>query len=95
MKINNKSLEFVNWSVRNKPLPISFCALDSDKKLSPLEYQTYKLSTNPKDKKSAVYNLVVKYYKVGTLEEWLQFMEAIVQVIKGQDIQNGDAAYSL
>eukprot|EP00957_Ditylum_brightwellii_P012941 977839-Ditylum_brightwellii.AAC.1 len=42
-----------------------------------------------------VYNLVVNYYKVGTPEEWLQFMEAITQVIKGQDIQDGDAAYSL
>eukprot|EP00957_Ditylum_brightwellii_P037590 2843292-Ditylum_brightwellii.AAC.1 len=69
--------------------------LDSDKKLSPLDYQTYKLRTNLKGKKSAVYNLVVKYYNVGTPEEWLQFMEAIVQVIKGQDIQDGDAVSPL
>eukprot|EP00957_Ditylum_brightwellii_P006357 482115-Ditylum_brightwellii.AAC.1 len=55
----------------------------------------YKLHTNPKDEKSAVYNLVVKYYEVRTPEEWLQFMGAITQVIKGQDIQDGDAAYSL
>eukprot|EP00957_Ditylum_brightwellii_P151412 11530992-Ditylum_brightwellii.AAC.1 len=67
----------------------------SDKKLSPSDYQTYKLRTNPKDKKSAVYNLVVKYYKVGTPEEWLQFMEAIAQVIKSQDIPDGNVAYSL
>eukprot|EP00957_Ditylum_brightwellii_P210704 15365279-Ditylum_brightwellii.AAC.1 len=39
----------------------------------------YKLRTNPKVKKSDVYNLVVKYYAVGTPEEWLQFMEAIAQ----------------
>eukprot|EP00957_Ditylum_brightwellii_P065104 4938142-Ditylum_brightwellii.AAC.1 len=69
--------------------------LDSDKKLSPLDYQTYKLRTNPKDERSAVYNLVVKYYEVGTPEEWLQCVEAITQVIKGQDIQDRDAAYSL
>eukprot|EP00957_Ditylum_brightwellii_P031752 2408074-Ditylum_brightwellii.AAC.1 len=68
---------------------------DSEKKLSPLDYQTYKLRTNPKDEKLAVCNLVVKYHKVGTPEEWLEFMEAIVQVIKGQDIQDGDAVYSL
>eukprot|EP00957_Ditylum_brightwellii_P114432 8724457-Ditylum_brightwellii.AAC.1 len=49
------------------------------KKLSPLNYQTYKLRTNPKDEKSVVYNLVVKYYEVGTPEEWLQFMDAIMQ----------------
>eukprot|EP00957_Ditylum_brightwellii_P030250 2290290-Ditylum_brightwellii.AAC.1 len=69
--------------------------LDNEKKLSPLDYQTYKLRTNLKDKKLAVNSLVVKYYKVGTPEEWLQFMEAITQVITGQGIQDGDAAYSL
>eukprot|EP00957_Ditylum_brightwellii_P005189 396110-Ditylum_brightwellii.AAC.1 len=95
MKINAKSLEFANHSVGNKPLPIPFHMPDSDKKLSPLDYQTYKLRTNPKDRKPAVYNFVVKYYKVRTPEEWLQFMEAIAQVIKGQDIYNGDAVYSL
>eukprot|EP00957_Ditylum_brightwellii_P141910 10810998-Ditylum_brightwellii.AAC.1 len=54
-------------------------SLDNNKKLSPLDYQIYKLRTNPKDKKSAMYHLVVKYYKVGTPEEWLQFMDAIAQ----------------
>eukprot|EP00957_Ditylum_brightwellii_P123143 9389417-Ditylum_brightwellii.AAC.1 len=69
MKIDNKSLKFANQNIRNKPLPIRFYVSDSEKKLSPLDYQTYKLWTNPKDKKSAVYNLMVKYYKVGTPEE--------------------------
>eukprot|EP00957_Ditylum_brightwellii_P062956 4777983-Ditylum_brightwellii.AAC.1 len=32
---------------------------------------------------------------MGTPEEWLQFMEAITQIIKGQGIQDRDAAYSL
>eukprot|EP00957_Ditylum_brightwellii_P092022 7005714-Ditylum_brightwellii.AAC.1 len=95
MKIDNKSLEFANQNIGNKPSPIPFSVPDSEKKLSPLDYQTYKLRTNPKDKKLTVYSLVVKYYKVGTSEEWLQFMEAIVHVIKGQDIQDGDAVYLL
>eukprot|EP00957_Ditylum_brightwellii_P173304 13193811-Ditylum_brightwellii.AAC.1 len=77
MKINNKILEFMDQNIGNKPPPITFYMLDSEKKLSPLDYQTYKLRTNSKDKKPMVYNLVVKYYKVGTPEEWLQFMEAI------------------
>ena len=93
MKIDHKSLEFANCNFRNKPLPIPFYVPDNEKKLSPSDYQTYKLWTNPKDKRSAVYNLVVKYYEVGAPEEWLQFMDAITQVIKGQDIQDGDAAY--
>eukprot|EP00957_Ditylum_brightwellii_P103366 7877128-Ditylum_brightwellii.AAC.1 len=79
MKVDHKGLKFVNQNVRNKPLPIPFYVLDNKKKLSPLDYQTYKLRTNPKDEKSTVYNLVVKYNKVGTPEEWLQFMEAITQ----------------
>eukprot|EP00957_Ditylum_brightwellii_P149215 11363538-Ditylum_brightwellii.AAC.1 len=95
MKIDHKSLKFANRNIRNKPPPIPFYVLDKEKKLSPLDYQTYKLQTNLKNKKSVVYNLVVKYYKVGNPEEWLQFMEAITQVIKGQDIQNRDAAYLL
>eukprot|EP00957_Ditylum_brightwellii_P082834 6297352-Ditylum_brightwellii.AAC.1 len=74
MKIDHKSLEFVNRNQRKKPPPI-----------------TYKLQINLKDKKSEVYNLVVKYYEVRTPEEWLQFKDTITQVIKGQDIQDRDA----
>ena len=54
MEIDAKSLEFANCSVRNKSLSIPIYVLDSDKKLSPLDKQTYNLRTNPKDKKSAV-----------------------------------------
>eukprot|EP00957_Ditylum_brightwellii_P080171 6097780-Ditylum_brightwellii.AAC.1 len=79
MKIDHKSLEFVNCNQGNKPPPILFYVPDNKKKLSPSDYQTYKLRTHPKDEKFAVYNLVVKYYKVGTSEEWLQFMDAIAQ----------------
>eukprot|EP00957_Ditylum_brightwellii_P192275 14636735-Ditylum_brightwellii.AAC.1 len=79
MKINKKSLEFANCNQGNKPPPILFYVADDAKKLTLSDYQTYKLCTNPKDEKSAVYNLVVKYYKVGTPEEWLQFMDAITQ----------------
>eukprot|EP00957_Ditylum_brightwellii_P114995 8771024-Ditylum_brightwellii.AAC.1 len=79
MKIDHKSLKFANRNQGNKPLPIPFYVPDNEKKLSPLEYQTYKLWTNPKDEKSVVYNLVVKYYEVETPEEWLQFMDAITQ----------------
>eukprot|EP00957_Ditylum_brightwellii_P066460 5045230-Ditylum_brightwellii.AAC.1 len=95
MKISDKSLEFANCNQGNKPLPIPFYSADDAKKLILSDYQTYKLCTNLKDEKSAMYNLVVKYYKAGTPEEWLQFIDAIMQVIKGQDIQDRDAAYLL
>eukprot|EP00957_Ditylum_brightwellii_P059768 4537682-Ditylum_brightwellii.AAC.1 len=95
MKINHKSLEFANYNQGNKPPPIPLYVPDNEKKLSLPDYQTYKLWTNPKYEKSAVYNLVVKYYEVGTPKEWLQFMDAIAQVIKRQDIQDRDAVYLL
>eukprot|EP00957_Ditylum_brightwellii_P177090 13490545-Ditylum_brightwellii.AAC.1 len=95
MKIDAKSLEFANHLVRNKPPSIPFYVPDSEKKLRPLDCQTYKLRTNPKDRKVAVYSLTVKYYNVGTPVEWLQFVNAIAQAIKGQDIKDGKAAYSL
>eukprot|EP00957_Ditylum_brightwellii_P105974 8083685-Ditylum_brightwellii.AAC.1 len=79
MKISKKSLKFANCNQGSRPLPIPFYMADDAKKLSPLDYQTYNLHTNPKDEKSAVYNLVVKYYEVGTPEEWLQFVDAITQ----------------
>eukprot|EP00957_Ditylum_brightwellii_P111796 8527132-Ditylum_brightwellii.AAC.1 len=65
MKIDAKSIEFANCLVENRPPLILFYVPGSDKKLSPLDYQTYKLRTNPKDEKLAVYSLTVKYYKVG------------------------------
>eukprot|EP00957_Ditylum_brightwellii_P082936 6305501-Ditylum_brightwellii.AAC.1 len=34
-------------------------------------------------------------HEVGTPEEWLQFIDMITQVIEGQGIQDGDAAYLL
>eukprot|EP00957_Ditylum_brightwellii_P064369 4885806-Ditylum_brightwellii.AAC.1 len=79
MKINTKSLEVANCLVGNRPPLILFYMLDSEKKLSHLDYQTYTLRTNLKGKKLAVYSLTVKYYKVGTPEEWLQFLNAIAQ----------------
>eukprot|EP00957_Ditylum_brightwellii_P123321 9403027-Ditylum_brightwellii.AAC.1 len=69
MIIREKSLKFANRNQGSKPPPIPFYVKDELKKLSPSDYQTYKLHTNSKDEKSVVYNLVVPYYKVGTPEE--------------------------
>eukprot|EP00957_Ditylum_brightwellii_P184456 14048931-Ditylum_brightwellii.AAC.1 len=63
MKKVHKSLKFANCNQGNKPLHILFYVPDNKKNLSLSDYQTYKLHINPKDEKSAVYNLVVKYYK--------------------------------
>eukprot|EP00957_Ditylum_brightwellii_P081186 6176301-Ditylum_brightwellii.AAC.1 len=71
MKIDHKSLKFANCNQGNKPLPFLFYMHGNKKKLSPLDYHTYKPQTKPNNNKTAIYNLVVKYYKVGTPEEWL------------------------
>eukprot|EP00957_Ditylum_brightwellii_P200896 15314127-Ditylum_brightwellii.AAC.1 len=74
MKINTRSLEFVNHSAGNRPPPIPFYMPEMKDNLSLSDYQ---------------------YYEVGTPEEWLQFINAISQVIKGQDIQDLEATYTL
>eukprot|EP00957_Ditylum_brightwellii_P122845 9367378-Ditylum_brightwellii.AAC.1 len=79
MKISEKSLEFAYRNQEGKLRQIPFYVKDSSKKLSLSDYQTYKLCTNRKDEKSVVYNLPVPYYKVGNLEEWLQFVDVITQ----------------
>eukprot|EP00957_Ditylum_brightwellii_P144795 11028660-Ditylum_brightwellii.AAC.1 len=79
MKISLKSLEFANCSVGNRPLPILFYILWKMEKLSPSNYQVYKLRTNPKDEKLTMHSLMVKYYKV----------------IKGRDIQELEVACAL
>eukprot|EP00957_Ditylum_brightwellii_P109594 8359061-Ditylum_brightwellii.AAC.1 len=78
MKISDKSLKFANRNQGGKPPPIPFYIKEA-KKLGPTDYQNYRLRTNPKDEKSAVYNLPVSYYKVGSPEEWLQFVDVIAQ----------------
>eukprot|EP00957_Ditylum_brightwellii_P097577 7431481-Ditylum_brightwellii.AAC.1 len=68
MKISKKSLKFAKRNQGIKPPPILLYSKDNSRKLSPLDYQNYKLRTNSKDEKSAVYNLVVPYYEVRTPE---------------------------
>eukprot|EP00957_Ditylum_brightwellii_P169640 12912039-Ditylum_brightwellii.AAC.1 len=92
MKIDPRSIQFANHSVGNRPPPILFYVLEKKEKLSPSNYHVYKLQTNPKDKKLVVCFLVVKYYTVGAPEEWLQFINAISQVIKCQGITDLEAA---
>eukprot|EP00957_Ditylum_brightwellii_P141245 10761248-Ditylum_brightwellii.AAC.1 len=74
MKINARSRKFANHSVKNRPPSILLYMLEKKEKLSPSDYQVYKLQTNPKDEKLIMYLLPVKCYEVGTPEEWLQLI---------------------
>eukprot|EP00957_Ditylum_brightwellii_P087724 6680356-Ditylum_brightwellii.AAC.1 len=93
MKINLRSLKVASHMARNRHQHIPLCLKEKKEKMSPSNYQVYKLCTNLKDKKSAVSLLTVGIYKVGVLEEWLHFTDAISQVVKGQDITDLDAVY--
>eukprot|EP00957_Ditylum_brightwellii_P053206 4034295-Ditylum_brightwellii.AAC.1 len=68
MKISKRGFKFANYLVENRPPLIPFYVSDKKEKLSPSDYQTYKMWINPKDKKSAVYLLMAKYYKVELLK---------------------------
>eukprot|EP00957_Ditylum_brightwellii_P090218 6871436-Ditylum_brightwellii.AAC.1 len=72
MKINTKCLEIMNYSVRNKSLPIPFYVLDTE----PFGLPYLQAEDQPKGQE-------VSGVKLGG------------KVIKGQDIQDGDGAYSL
>eukprot|EP00957_Ditylum_brightwellii_P126077 9611238-Ditylum_brightwellii.AAC.1 len=83
MKINLRSFEATDHMLGNRMVHISFYIMEKKTKLNPLDYQVYKLHTNQKDEKYAMYLLTVGIYEAGILEEWLQFLDTIKQVIKG------------
>eukprot|EP00957_Ditylum_brightwellii_P032828 2488721-Ditylum_brightwellii.AAC.1 len=55
MKIHLRSLKAANCMPGNKPLLIPFYVTEKQAKSSPLDYQSYKLHINPKDKKPAAF----------------------------------------
>eukprot|EP00957_Ditylum_brightwellii_P163093 12419122-Ditylum_brightwellii.AAC.1 len=61
MKISLMNIKRVNQTTANKLVPITFFMMKKGK-LSPSDYQVYKLSTNPKDMKSVLYLLAVGIY---------------------------------
>eukprot|EP00957_Ditylum_brightwellii_P043178 3271868-Ditylum_brightwellii.AAC.1 len=84
-----------NCMLTSRLAPIPFFVKEKKIKLSHVYYQIYKLYTNPRNEKSVVYLLTLGIYKVVTPEEWLQLMDENKQIIKGQDITDLDAAYTL
>eukprot|EP00957_Ditylum_brightwellii_P202656 15331174-Ditylum_brightwellii.AAC.1 len=79
----------------NRPLLAPIYVPEKIEKLSPSNYPVYKLHTNPKDKKSVVYLLIVGIYMAGTLSEWLQFIETIFLIMKRKDIKDSKAVHLL
>eukprot|EP00957_Ditylum_brightwellii_P193446 14730056-Ditylum_brightwellii.AAC.1 len=95
MKIDLKNLKRSNQTTANKLAPIHFFVARKNNKLIPLNYQAYTLYIDLDDEKSAAYLIMVRIYKVGTMKEWLQFMDVIEHGIKEQGIKDYEAAYML
>ena len=86
-----EAIELVN----TKRPPIKFKVEEgvTDKKLG--ESRTYKLCTQPKEEKSPVYSLRIEVFKLGSPKEWLIFKKQMKQVLKGQNVTDVDALYTL
>eukprot|EP00957_Ditylum_brightwellii_P028283 2136698-Ditylum_brightwellii.AAC.1 len=90
MKINLRSLDAAKHMLCIRLPSTLFFVAEKKAKLIPSVFQVYKLCINSKDKKHTVYLLIVRIYKVGAPKEWLQFMDTIKRVIKGQGITHFD-----
>ena len=54
-----------------------------------------KCRTNPSDATSTTYEIPMAYFKEGTPEEWLIFMDRLGRCITGQNATSGQAKFSL
>ena len=52
-------------------------------------YTTLKLRSNPAEENSPIYEIQVPYFKSGTCEQYLEFMDKIQAVIIGQNLTTG------
>ena len=59
------------------------------------KYATYKLRTNPANETSATNEIQVPYFKTGTPEQLLDFLEMVNQVIRGQALTDGASRFAL
>ena len=52
-------------------------------------YTTLKLHSNPAEENSPIYGIQVPYFKSGTCEQFLEFMDQVQAVIIGQNLTTG------
>jgi hypothetical protein len=94
MKIDMSSLTSGpgNRSLVIPPIPL---ARSIEEKTKLTETCKFKLWSNPGDKESLTYEVVVKFFKSGTPEEYIQTVIALERIFKGQDITTGPDQYSM
>eukprot|EP00957_Ditylum_brightwellii_P164522 12525920-Ditylum_brightwellii.AAC.1 len=59
------------------------------------QYHTYKPHTTPADPTSPVYELAVPFFDKGTPEEWIKFRRGLSVALKGQNVTQGPASYTV
>jgi hypothetical protein len=74
------------------PIPL---ARSNEEKTKLTDTCKFKLWSNPGDKESLTYEVVVKFFKSGTPEEYIQTVIALERIFKGQDITTGPDQYSM
>eukprot|EP00957_Ditylum_brightwellii_P042967 3254382-Ditylum_brightwellii.AAC.1 len=55
----------------------------------------YKLRTTPADTDSPTYELSVPFFDKGSPKEWIKFRHGLQAVLKGQNVTQGPASYTV
>ena len=74
------------------PIPL---ARPTEEKTKLTETCKFKLWSNPGERDSLTYEVVVKFFKSGTPEEFIQTVIALERIFKGQDITTGPEQYAM
>eukprot|EP00957_Ditylum_brightwellii_P161694 12310586-Ditylum_brightwellii.AAC.1 len=78
----------MKWAVILFPRPAT-------KHLEHGQFHAYKLCTTPADATSPLYEFSVPFFDCGTPEEWIKFRCGLVAVLKGQNVTQGLASYTV
>eukprot|EP00957_Ditylum_brightwellii_P074756 5681620-Ditylum_brightwellii.AAC.1 len=94
MRIAKKFLKKAIQVVATKKPLIAF-EVDTyiDQKIG--ESRTYKFCMQPEEDSLPVYSLTIEVFELGCPEEWLILKHQVKQVLKGQNIRDMDAVYTL
>ena len=68
------------------PIPL---IKEEEKAYAKRSYTTLKLRSNPAEENSPIYEIQVPYFKSGTCEQFLEFMDKVQAMIIGQNLTTG------
>ena len=74
------------------PIPL---IKEEEKAYAKGSYTTLKLRSNPAEGNSSIYELQAPYFKSGTCEQFLEFMDKVQAIIIGQNLTTGPQKVAL